>query len=49
MTDLERHFIGARMADEVASLDALIAATFPVTFLLPRGSSPIAPTLEVAS
>jgi hypothetical protein len=28
LTDLERHFIGTRMADEVASLDALIAATF---------------------
>jgi hypothetical protein len=49
LTDLERHFIGTRMADEVASLDALIAATFPVTFPLPRGSSPIAPNVEVAS
>ena len=42
LSDLERDFIGTRMADEQVSLDALIAATFPVTFPLPRDSSPIA-------
>ena len=48
LSDLERDFIGTRMADEQVSLDALIAATFPVTFPLPRDPSPIASNEEVA-
>jgi hypothetical protein len=40
LSDLERNFIERRMADEQASLDALIAETFPVTFPLPENPSP---------
>jgi hypothetical protein len=48
LSDLERDFIGTRMTDELASFDALIAATFPVMFPVPRGASPIASDVEVA-
>jgi hypothetical protein len=40
LSDLERNFIERRMADEQASLDALIAETFPVTLPLPENPSP---------
>ena len=39
LSDLERDFIGRRMADEQAALDALVAETFPVTFPLPKDLS----------
>src|ERR1700759_392202 len=34
LSDLERDFIGSRMTDEKAALDALVAKTFPMTFPL---------------
>jgi hypothetical protein len=36
LSDLERDFIGKRMADEQAALDALLAETFPVTLRVPK-------------
>ena len=36
LSDLERNFIERRMADEQASLDALVAETFPLTFPVPK-------------
>jgi hypothetical protein len=39
LSDLERDFIERRMAGEQASLDALVAETFPVTFPLPKNRS----------
>jgi hypothetical protein len=40
LSDLERNFIERRMADEQASLDALVAKTFPVTLRLPKNRPP---------
>jgi hypothetical protein len=39
LSDLEREFIGKRMADEQTALDALVAETFPVRFPLPKDSA----------
>ena len=49
LSDLERDFIERRMADEQATLDALLAETFPVTFPLPRDPSSVSSSLESAS
>lgn len=38
LSDLEREFIGKRMAEEQTALDALVAETFPVTFTVPKDS-----------
>ena len=49
LSDLERDFIDRRMADEQASLDALVAETFPVTFPLPKDSSSASSSVATAS
>ncbi len=49
LSDLERDFIDRRMLDEQAALDALVAETFPVTFLLPKDSSSASSSLGAAS
>ena len=36
LSDLEREFIGKRMAEEQTALDALVAETFPVAFTVPK-------------
>ena len=35
LTDVERAFIDRRMSEEQATLDALVAETFPVAFTMP--------------
>jgi hypothetical protein len=49
LSDLERDFIGRRMADEQAALDALVAETFPVAFPLPKDSSSTSSSMGAAS
>jgi hypothetical protein len=49
LSDLERDFIARRMADEQAALDALVAGTFPVTFLLPKDPSSASSSMGTAS
>jgi len=49
LSDLERDFIDRRMADEQATLDALVAETFPVTFPLPKDSSSTSSSMGAAS
>ena len=49
LSDLERDSIDRRMADEQASLDALVAETFPVTFPLPKDSSSTSSGMGAAS
>ncbi|WP_342709756.1 hypothetical protein AAFG13_35690 [Bradyrhizobium sp. B124] len=39
LSELERQFIERRLAKEQTALDALAAATFPVTFTLPKGQA----------
>jgi hypothetical protein len=49
LSDLERDFIDKRMVEEQAALDALVAETFPVTFPLPKDSSPASSSMGAAS
>ncbi len=49
LSDLERDFIGRRMADEQASLDALVAETFPMTFPLAIDSAAASSGIGTAS
>lgn len=49
LSDLERDFIDRRMADEQATLDTLIAETFPVIFPLPKDSSSTSSSMGAAS
>jgi hypothetical protein len=38
LTDLERQFIERRMSEERSAMEALAAATFPLTFPVPAGA-----------
>jgi hypothetical protein len=49
LSDLERDFIDRRIAEEKATLDALVAETFPVTFPLPKDSSSAPSIMGAAS
>jgi hypothetical protein len=43
LTDLERDFIEQRLAEEQSAMEALAASTFPVSFNIPKVTSPAAP------
>lgn len=49
LSDLERNFIERRMADEQASLDALVAKNLPVMFPLPENRAPASFSIGKAS
>jgi hypothetical protein len=49
LSDLERDFIDRRMVDEQASLGALVAETFPVTFPLAKDLSSAPSSMGAAS
>src|ERR1700754_5071150 len=49
LSDLERDFIDRRMAGEQAARGARVAATFPVTFPLPKDSSSTSSSMWAAS